>query len=178
MVILINLLWVLSNSAVVSAVSCTCLSCIGHDKEIVLITADHYDEILFRFSSLCHSQKSASSGLFGCGGFSRNKLFQQIMRVLHILCVEYMVTYSACNMRRPIISNLWKAAEWHFSKTSYNSYNNFTPHIEQTLFIDIVYLNVSKVNGIQFPQLFWKLMQLCQTWHAHVTSDWFMFLKL
>lgn len=118
MEILINLLWVLSNSAVVSAVSCTCMFAyfqetrIGHDKEIVLITADHYDEILFSFSSLCHIQKSASSGLLGCGGLSRhfwNKYFQQIMRVLHILCVEYMVTNSTCNTRRPIISEYVKS---------------------------------------------------------------------
>lgn len=54
------------------------------------------------------------------------------------------------------------------------SSNSLIPHTEQTLFIDIIYLNVSN-NGIKCPQLFRKLMQLCQTWHAHVTPFWFMF---
>lgn len=46
--------------------------------------------------------------------------------------------------------------------------------VKKTFLTNSIYSNVSN-NEIKYPKLFRKLLQLCQTWHAHVTPYWFIF---
>lgn len=95
------------------------------------------------------------------------------MSVLHILCVEYMVTYIAhATTRGQYFQDLFKAAVPAVFSTRL-SYS-LTHHSEQTFLTNSIYSNVSN-NEIKCPKLFRKLLQLCQTWHAHVTPYWFIF---